>query len=163
MTGDPHRFMFPRPLKGRPGCDFSFSGVKTAVRTMVDELGTLSPTDVADLAAGFQAAVVDAIADRVARAIAQFQLSYAGGALVVAGGVAANTALRAALNARAAGAGLPFIAPPLALCTDNAVMIAWAGIERLRLGMTDPLDVKARPRWPLDPSAPVRPGAGVKA
>ncbi|GAA0571966.1 tRNA (adenosine(37)-N6)-threonylcarbamoyltransferase complex transferase subunit TsaD [Caenispirillum bisanense] len=161
-AGDPRRFPFPRPMKGRPGCDFSFSGLKTAVRQMVERLppGPLTAQDKADLAAGFQAAVVDSIADRVKRAVAGFN----GSALVVAGGVAANTALRAKLQALAAQAGLAFVAPPLRLCTDNAAMIAWAGLERLKAGQNDPLDFKPRPRWPLDPEAPKSTGAGaVKA
>lgn len=160
--GDPARFPFPRPMKGRPGCDFSFSGLKTAVRQMVETLppGPLTEQDKADLAAGFQAAVVDSIADRVKRALA----GYRGSAFVVAGGVAANSALRAKLQALSAQAGLPFVAPPLRLCTDNAAMIAWAGIERLKRGEADPLDFKPRPRWPLDPDAPKSRGAGaVKA
>ncbi|WP_404382345.1 tRNA (adenosine(37)-N6)-threonylcarbamoyltransferase complex transferase subunit TsaD [Caenispirillum salinarum] len=161
-AGDAARFPFPRPMKGRPGCDFSFSGLKTSVRQMVEKLppGPLSDHDKADLAAGFQAAVVDSIADRVKRALRDFR----GSAFVVAGGVAANSALRARLTALSAEAGLPFIAPPLRLCTDNAAMIAWAGLEHLRLGRTDPLDTRPRPRWPLDPEAPKSRGAGaVKA
>ncbi|SOD98919.1 tRNA (adenosine(37)-N6)-threonylcarbamoyltransferase complex transferase subunit TsaD [Caenispirillum bisanense] len=160
--GDARRFPFPRPMKGRPGCDFSFSGLKTSVRQMVETLppGPLSEQDKADLAAGFQAAVVDSIADRVKRALAGFR----GTAFVVAGGVAANSALREKLQALAAQAGLPFVAPPLRLCTDNAAMIAWAGIERLKAGESDPLDFRPRPRWPLDPDAPKSTGAGaVKA
>ncbi len=161
-AGDPRRFPFPRPMKGRPGCDFSFSGLKTAVRQMVERLppGPLTVQDKADLAAGFQAAVVESIADRVKRAVAGFH----GSALVVAGGVAANTALRDKLQVLAAQAGVAFVAPPLRLCTDNAAMIAWAGLERLKGGQTDPLDFKPRPRWPLDPEAPKSTGAGaVKA
>jgi N6-L-threonylcarbamoyladenine synthase len=160
------RFALPRPMKGKPGCDFSFSGLKTAVRVAASALppGPFSAEDTADLAASFQAAVVDAIVDRVGRACARFARDYPQGrTLVVSGGVAANTALRAGLKAVAAKAGFDFVAPPLALCTDNAAMIAWAGIERLRLGLTDPLDFKARPRWPLDPTAPPATGAGVKA
>ena len=162
--GDAARFAFPRPLKGRPGCDFSFSGLKTAVRVAAEALPEMTEQDVADLAAGFQAALVDSTADRVARAIAQFRTDYPGGrTLVASGGVAANTALRAALTAVSKKNGLSFVAPPVALCTDNAVMIAWAGAERLKLGLVDGLDIKPRPRWPLDPAAvPVR-GAGVKA
>ncbi len=165
-TADAKRFDFPRPLKGRPGCDFSFSGLKTAVRQAAEALppGPISEKDAADLAASFQAAVVDSIADRVARAAQKFRSAYpAGTTLVVSGGVAANTALRAALTQVAQKSGLNFVAPPVALCTDNAIMIAWAGVERLKLGLTDSLDVKARPRWPLDPDAPKAPGAGVKA
>ncbi|TAK99307.1 MAG: tRNA (adenosine(37)-N6)-threonylcarbamoyltransferase complex transferase subunit TsaD [Rhodospirillaceae bacterium] len=162
-TGDANRFPFPRPMKGKPGCDFSFSGLKTAVRLVVEALPQLSVQDVADLAASFQAALVEAIADRVRRAVAAFTAAYQGRTLVVAGGVAANTALRGALQNIADNAGLKFVAPPLALCTDNAVMIAWAGLERIHLGLTDPLDFRPRPRWPLDPTAPARHGAGVKA
>lgn len=165
-TADAKRFDFPRPMKGRPGCDFSFSGLKTAVRLAAEALppGPLTEKDAADLAASFQVAVVDSISDRVARAAQIFRNRYPSGTtLVVSGGVAANTALRAALTKVAEKSGLKFVAPPIALCTDNAVMIAWAGIERLKLGLTDGLDVKARPRWPLDPDAPKATGAGVKA
>ena len=166
LSGDSARFAFPRPLKGKPGCDFSFSGLKTAVRLAAEALpaGAFSEKDVADLAASFQAALVDSISDRVARAVEIFRRDYGNGsALVVAGGVAANTALRSALVKTAARVGLAFVAPPPALCTDNAVMIAWAGVERLKLGLIDGLDFKARPRWPLDPTAPKATGAGVKA
>ena len=142
-TGDPQRFDLPRPMVGRPGCDFSFSGLKAAVKRQVDALppGPLDPRDVADLAAGFQQAVADSLTDRTANAIALFRDRHpAGGALVVAGGVAANALLRDRLAALGERQGLPFIAPPLGLCTDNAAMIAWAGLERLRLGLTDGLD-----------------------
>ncbi|MBY0508590.1 MAG: hypothetical protein K2P94_00425, partial [Rhodospirillaceae bacterium] len=165
-NGDAKRFALPRPLKGKPGCDFSFSGLKTAVRLAAEALppGSLTEKDTADLAASFQAAVVESIADRVARAVVIFGEAYPEGKhLVVAGGVAANTVLRAMLMNTAAKAGLSFAAPPPALCTDNAVMIAWAGVERLKLGLVDGLDFKARPRWPLDPTAPKATGAGVKA
>ncbi|MDX2143796.1 MAG: tRNA (adenosine(37)-N6)-threonylcarbamoyltransferase complex transferase subunit TsaD [Rhodospirillaceae bacterium] len=164
--GDAQRFDLPRPMKGKPGCDFSFSGLKTAVRQAAESLppGPFSARDVADLAASFQAAVADAVADRVRRAVARFRTEYPHGrALVVAGGVAANTLLRAKLKTLAEKSGLDFVAPPLNLCTDNAVMIAWAGIERLRAGLADPLDFKPRPRWPLDPDAAPAIGAGVKA
>ena len=113
-----------------------------------------------DIAASFQAAVVDCLIDRTARALGRIDPPTA---LVVAGGVAANTAVRAALATLAAEHGLRFVAPPLWLCTDNAAMIAWAGAERFAAGLTDPLDVAARPRWPLDPSAEAVRGAGVKA
>lgn len=164
-SGDATRFAFARPMKGRPGCDFSFSGLKTAVRVAVEALppGPLSDKDVNDLAASFQAAVVESVGDRVRRALETFAESFEGRALVVAGGVAANTALRAELEKRARTAGFTFVAPPLALCTDNAVMIAWAALERFKLGLTDGLDFQARPRWPLDPTAPPARGAGVKA
>jgi N6-L-threonylcarbamoyladenine synthase len=163
--GNPARFAFARPMKGRPGCDFSFSGLKTSVRVTAEALpaGAIGETDMNDLAASFQAAAVESIGDRVRRALETFGDSYPGRTLVVSGGVAANTALRAELQSRARAAGFDFVAPPLALCTDNAIMIAWAALERFKLGLVDGLDFKARPRWPLDPTAPPARGAGVKA
>ena len=157
--GDPARFALPRPMKGREGCDFSFSGLKTAVRHLVAELPQpLSETDKADMAAAFQAAVGEVLADRAANALERFRSETGqAGPLVVAGGVAANAALREVLRALAEAKGTELVAPPLGLCTDNAAMIAWAGLERLRLGETSPLDAKARPRWPLDELTP--PGA----
>jgi N6-L-threonylcarbamoyladenine synthase len=152
-VGDAARFDLPRPMRGREGADFSFSGLKTAVRHTIEALppGPVSARDAADLAAGFQAAVADVIVDRSTNAIATFRTAHpAGDTLVVAGGVAANQTLRARLTALAAAEGVRLVAPPPALCTDNAAMIAWAGVERLRLGLTDCLDVPARPRWPLD-------------
>ncbi|HUA51164.1 MAG TPA: hypothetical protein VMB81_03320, partial [Candidatus Sulfotelmatobacter sp.] len=158
--GDAARFELPRPLRGRPGADFSFSGLKTAVRVVAEGLPHgpegrgFAPRDVADLAAGFQAAVSDVLVDRTRNAIAMFRARHADAtALVVAGGVAANRTLRARLADLAAVHGMTMTAPPPALCTDNAAMIAWAGIERLRLGLTDGLDFAPRPRWPLDPRA----------
>lgn len=150
--GDPTRFDLPRPMVGRGGLDFSFSGLKTAVRHQLAQLpDPKAPTAVADMAASFQAAVADVLADRCARALAVFQERYGvRGPLVVAGGVAANKALRSRLDAVAARAGSHLVAPPTALCTDNGAMIAWAGIERLRLGLVDPLDFAPRPRWPLE-------------
>jgi N6-L-threonylcarbamoyladenine synthase len=151
----PERFSLPRPMLGRPDCDFSFAGLKTAVRRAADALpadddGALDPADRPDLAAAFQSAVADVIADRTRRAIGIFLHDRpAGGALVVAGGVAANAQLRAALAELAAAEGLSFVAPPLGLCTDNAAMIAWAGLERFQLGQRDGFDVRPRPRWPL--------------
>lgn len=168
--GNPKRFALPRPLKGRPGCHFSFSGLKAAVKRTIDALppGDLMDQDVNDMAASFQAAVADVIGDRTRRAIHQFRdlcpnNGESGDTLVVAGGVAANTLLRERLQSVAAGEGMALAAPPLNLCTDNGAMIAWAGIERLRLGHTDGLDFAPRPRWPLDPDAPKATGAGVKA
>jgi N6-L-threonylcarbamoyladenine synthase len=159
--GNPDAVPLPRPMKGRPGCDFSFSGLKTAVR---QALQADDPPSVTDMAASFQAAVADSLADRVANAI---ELASADtpelGYLVIAGGVAANQYLRRRLDAVVADAGLKLVAPPVRLCTDNAAMIAWAGIERLRAGMTDDLDAPARARWPLDPDAEARPFAGRKA
>jgi N6-L-threonylcarbamoyladenine synthase len=155
-AGDPTRFALPRPMLGRPGCDFSFSGLKTAVHHAVRALpaGPIPPGDAADMAASFQAAVADVLADRCGNAMTAFCHGHADGAtLVVAGGVAANRALRARLRAAAAARGFGFLAPPPRMCTDNGAMIAWAGIERLRLGLTDGLDFSPRPRWPLDAMA----------
>jgi N6-L-threonylcarbamoyladenine synthase len=162
--GDPGRFALPRPMKSRPGCDFSFSGLKTAVRQITAERGPLDSRDQADLAASVQLAICEALTDRTANAIAWFRRKHpTGKTLVVAGGVAANRRLRMCLTRLAENAGLRFVAPPPALCTDNAAMIAWAGIERLGLNLADGLDAPLRPRWPLDTGAPQRPGAGVKA
>lgn len=155
-TGDPKRFDLPRPMLGRPDCDFSFSGLKTAVRHTLGRLPAdgLDAATASDIAASFQQAVADVLADRTARAIARFRAEFpAGDTLVVAGGVAANQALRRALAETADTAGMRFVAPPLGLCTDNAAMVAWAGIERLRQGLADGLDAPARPRWPLDEAA----------
>jgi N6-L-threonylcarbamoyladenine synthase len=158
--GDPKRFALPRPLIGRPQPDFSFAGLKTAVRIEAERIAPLSDGDVADLCAGFQAAVQDVVVDRTRTALRLFR---DGGrepsALVVAGGVAANQGLRAALAGLAAHAGTRFVAPPTELCGDNGAMIAWAGAERLALGLTDALDFPPRARWPLDRSAP----AGARA
>ncbi|MDA8233062.1 MAG: tRNA (adenosine(37)-N6)-threonylcarbamoyltransferase complex transferase subunit TsaD [Magnetospirillum sp.] len=164
-AGNPARFALPRPMKGRPGCDFSFSGLKNAVRLLIEDLPKpLSERDAADVAAAFQAAVAESIADRTRNAIREVAERWpAARHLVVAGGVAANGALRETLMTVGGEGGMDFIAPPLNLCTDNAAMIAWAGIERFRLGLTDPLDFAPRPRWPLDPTAAKRGGAGVKA
>jgi N6-L-threonylcarbamoyladenine synthase len=152
--GDPQRFPLPRPLLGRPGCDFSFSGLKTAMRLAIDRLGDEVDVARADLAASFQRVVADVIADRTTHAIAATRArGVEPTALVVAGGVAANTEIRDRLAATGAAHGLALRAPPLALCTDNAAMIAWAGIERLCRGERDALDIPARPRWPLDPAA----------
>jgi N6-L-threonylcarbamoyladenine synthase len=147
--GDPKRFDLPRPLLRREGCDFSFSGLKTAVAQLVagHGSGALPRPLVADIAASFQAAVADIMADRLAHALAMLPEANA---VIIAGGVAANQALRTRLAIVAGARGKPLIAPPQRLCTDNAVMVAWAGIERLRLGLTDPLSTPCRPRWPLD-------------
>jgi N6-L-threonylcarbamoyladenine synthase len=154
--GDPKAVPLPRPLMGSAEPHFSFAGLKSAVLRARDA-GIHQP---ADIAASFQQAAIDCVIDRTRRALAA---SGPVTALVVAGGVAANAALRAALTALAGEAGLPLVAPPPKLCTDNAAMIGWAGAERFAAGFTDPLDALARPRWPLDPDAePVR-GAGVKA
>ncbi|MDG3440709.1 tRNA (adenosine(37)-N6)-threonylcarbamoyltransferase complex transferase subunit TsaD [Nitrospirillum amazonense] len=166
---NPGRFELPAPMKGRPDCDFSFSGLKTAVRRHVEQLGTPTDADVADLAAAFHHAVGQSLLDRCDRAIKAFKGRHpaneqgGGRHLVVAGGVAANKYLREQLAKLAAKRGLIFTAPPLNLCTDNAAMIAWAGLERFRLGRTDGLDFAPRPRWPLDPTAKPMKFAGVKA
>ncbi len=153
QAGDPERFELPRPLRGRAGCDFSFSGLKTAVRHAVERLpaGPLSDRDVADLCAAFQQSVADVMADRSANAIALFRDRCPDGTtLAVAGGVAANRALRARIESVAEEHGLSFVAPPARLCTDNAAMVAWTGVERLALGLADGLDFAPRPRWPLE-------------
>ena len=172
--GNPAAVALPRPLLGSAEPHFSFAGLKSAVLRakqaqppIVAGCCGVGPVATgysdADIAAAFQQAAVDCVLDRTSRAIARAPQAKA---LVVAGGVAANQAIRSALKQLAASSGLAFSAPPLALCTDNAAMIAWAGLERLALDpgrAGDPLDFAARPRWPLDPEAePVR-GAGVKA
>ncbi|MGE0119398.1 MAG: tRNA (adenosine(37)-N6)-threonylcarbamoyltransferase complex transferase subunit TsaD [Dongiaceae bacterium] len=166
-AGDARRFDLPRPMVGRPAPDFSFSGLKTALRHRVAELAAdrpLAERDRRDLAAGLQAAIADCLADRTTRAIDIARARYPGlTALVVAGGVAANGAIRARLQEVATAADLRLTVPPPRLCTDNAAMIAWAGIERLRRGYRDGLDFAPRPRWPLDPAAPKAIGAGIKA
>ena len=151
VAGDPRRFDLPRPLKGRSGCDFSFSGLKTAVRQIIGTGAAGGSQDIADLAAAIELAICDTILDRTANAIDRFREQHPDGAtLVAAGGVAANAMLRRRLAALAADSGLEFVAPPPVLCTDNGAMIAWAGLERLRLGHVDELDAPVRPRWPLD-------------
>jgi N6-L-threonylcarbamoyladenine synthase len=162
--GAADRFDLPRPLLGREGCDFSFSGLKTAVRHTLESLHKVHAHDRADLAASFQQAVADTLADRVSHAVRMFHGQHPGGdTLVIAGGVAANRAIRERLEEVALAYRMTLIAPPPRLCTDNAAMIAWAGLERLRLGKTDSLTVPARARWPLDPAAARVPFAGVKA
>ena len=149
--GDARRFDLPRPLKGRSGCDFSFSGLKTAVRQIIATGAAAGASDIADLAAAVELAICDSILDRTANAVDWFRQNNPDGVtLVAAGGVAANTMLRRRLTALAANSDLDFIAPPPALCTDNGAMIGWAGLERLRLGRVDELDAPVRPRWPLD-------------
>ncbi|WP_170440108.1 tRNA (adenosine(37)-N6)-threonylcarbamoyltransferase complex transferase subunit TsaD [Ruegeria arenilitoris] len=165
--GDPKRFRFPRPLLDRPGCDLSFSGLKTALMRMRDQIvaekGGLTRQDRADLCAGFQQAVVDTLAEKTRRAIALYlETNPAEPVITVAGGVAANTAIRSSLESVSADSGARFTAPPLHLCTDNAAMIAYAGLERFRLGARDGLDLTARPRWPLDQTSPAMLGGGRK-
>ena len=156
LAGDPAAVPLPRPLVGSAEPHFSFAGLKSAA-LRAHETGRYAD---ADIAASFQQAVVDCLIDRTARAIAS---APGATALVVAGGVAANQAIRAALAALAAAHNLPFVAPPLWLCTDNAAMIAWAGALRFERGLVDGLDARARARWPLDPDAEKARGAGVKA
>lgn len=156
----------PRPMKGRPGCDFSFSGLKTAVRQTLEKRTEdhLDDQSIADIALAFHEAAADVLADRCRHAIEMFRADHpAGDTLVVAGGVAANRYLRDALDYAAQAQAMRLVVAPPALCTDNAAMVAWAGVERLRLGLTDDLDFKPRPRWPLDPDGPKVGFAGVKA
>lgn len=161
-SGDPDRFDLPRPLLDRPGCDMSFSGLKTAALRLRDQLiaeqGGLRQQDRADLCAAFQTAVAEVLAEKARRALAASPAPL----LAVAGGVAANRAIRTALEQVASDTGARFLAPPLALCTDNGAMIAWAGIERFRLGHRDGMDLAARPRWPLDRNAAPMLGSGRK-
>ena len=149
--GDPRRFALPRPMSGRRDADFSLSGLKTALRLEAEKIAPLSDQDVADLCASFQQAVVDVVKDRLRAGLRMFRLRIGNPtALVCAGGVAANQAIRKILHRVAFEIGSELVAPPPALCTDNGAMIAWAGLERLELGLTDPLDVAPRARWPLD-------------
>lgn len=146
--GNPKRYALPRPMMGREGADFSFSGLKTAVRLLTLQ----EPVNAADLAAGFQAAVIDCMTDRTRAAMAMFRRDYPdcrAPAFVLAGGVAANGAIRSALGTLADKEGFALNVPPVRLCTDNGAMIAWAGLERAHLGLFDPLDAPARARWPL--------------
>jgi len=166
-SGDPDRFRLPRPLLDRPGADMSFSGLKTALLRERDKLiardGGLRRHDRADLCASFQAAVSDVLAEKSRRALAIYlELQPTAPVFAVAGGVSANMSIRAALETISNAAGATFLAPPLALCTDNAAMIAWAGIERFRAGRRDDLSLKARPRWPLDETAPAMLGSGKR-
>ncbi|WP_177176828.1 tRNA (adenosine(37)-N6)-threonylcarbamoyltransferase complex transferase subunit TsaD [Faunimonas pinastri] len=161
LAGDPTRFPLPRPLKGQPGCNFSLSGLKTAVRLAAEDAAPLTERDVSDLCASFQAAVAEVVEDRSRRALALMREEIgAPTALVVAGGVAANKAIRARLETLCNGMGLAFVAPPMALCTDNAAMIAWAGALRLAEGLSPDPELPARPRWPLDESAEPMHGSG---
>jgi N6-L-threonylcarbamoyladenine synthase len=149
--GDPARFSLPRPMSGRHDADFSLSGLKTALRLEAEKIVPLSNQDVADLCASFQQAVVDVVLDRLRSGLRLFRDRIGTPtALVCAGGVAANQAIRKVLHRAAFEAGTSLVAPPPALCTDNGAMIAWAGAERLALGLTDALDFAPRPRWPLE-------------
>lgn len=166
LTGDPKRIRFPRPLLDRPGCDMSFSGLKTALlraRDAVMEGGRLRMQDRADLCAGFQAAVVDVLAEKTRRALTLYLAANPSDpVLAVAGGVAANKAIRAGLETVSAEMGVRFVAPPLRLCTDNGAMIAYAGLERFAAGARDDMTLAARPRWPLDRDAAGMLGGGKK-
>lgn len=162
-TGDPSRFQLPRPMIGRPGADFSLSGLKTAVRLAAEAAAPLSDGDIADLAASFQAAIVEVVIDRTRNAMQAFadEEGSARPVLVAAGGVAANGAIRTALRGLADSEGFGLCTPPQELCTDNAAMVAWAGIERLASGHRDGWEAAARPRWPLD-EAVAGVGGGTK-
>jgi len=152
--GDPERFAFPRPMLGRPDANFSLSGLKTAVRNEASRLMPFEPEDVSDLCASFQAAVLESTADRLSVGLRLFHERFGPPrALVAAGGVAANRALRVALQDVATKAQTSLIIPPPALCTDNGAMIAWAGAERLALGLIDTMDAPPRARWRLDANA----------
>jgi N6-L-threonylcarbamoyladenine synthase len=165
--GDPERFRFPRPLLDRPDCNLSFSGLKTALMRMRDQIiaekGGLTRQDRADLCAGFQAAIVDTLVEKTRRALRLYledKPQYP--TLAVAGGVAANTEIRNGLMALCGELETDFLAPPLALCTDNAAMIAYAGLERYKTGARDGMSLSARPRWPLDKTSPALIGSGKK-
>jgi N6-L-threonylcarbamoyladenine synthase len=163
LRGNAKRFDFPRPLKGRKDCNFSFSGLKTAVRETVQKLGELTDQDVCDVCASFEAAVAETVADRLKQACAAFKETHAdveSPALIIAGGVAANQTLRKVFLSTAQHHGFLMVVPPFNLCTDNAAMIAWAGAERLALGESDDINFKARPRWPLDTVSPAVYGSG---
>jgi N6-L-threonylcarbamoyladenine synthase len=166
QIGDENRFDLPRPMRGRAEPHFSFAGLKTALRRRAEALAPISDKDIADLCASFQRAVCDVMIDRTATAMALYTASLENNAdrqLVVAGGVAANQAIRASLEDLCADKGFTLHVPPAALCTDNGAMIAWAGAERLARGLRDGLEFSARARWPLDKDAPPAIGAGVKA
>lgn len=172
-SGDEKRFTLPRPLIGSQDCNLSFSGLKTAVRKIVETYapdGEIAHADIpkhdlADICACFQYTATDCLCRKLKKAITYFKEKYPKGKnLVVSGGVASNTYLRAKLQKLADDNDLIFAAPPIRFCTDNGVMIAWAGLERFRKGYTNELDFKPRPRWPLDADAPKAAGAGgVKA
>ncbi|OLP56176.1 tRNA (adenosine(37)-N6)-threonylcarbamoyltransferase complex transferase subunit TsaD [Rhizobium rhizosphaerae] len=164
LTGDADRFAFPRPLVGEARLDFSFSGLKTAVRQAAQAIAPLSDQDVADICASFQKAITRTLKDRIGRGLARYrQLPQGAPALVVAGGVAANKAIRQMLQGLCTEHGVRFVAPPMSLCTDNAAMIAWAGAERLAFDLApDPLSASPRSRWPLDAKAEALIGYGKR-
>lgn len=162
--GDVTRFRLPRPLLDRPGLDMSFAGLKTALRTQAKKLEPIDDQTVADLCAAFQRSVSDVLAARTKSALALFSEKHpdAEPVIVVAGGVAANQEIRESLLSAAQASNARFVAPPMSLCTDNAAMIAWAGIERLELGPVDDMALSPRPRWPLDSANAGVLGAGKK-
>jgi N6-L-threonylcarbamoyladenine synthase len=165
--GEASRFAFPRPLKGDVRPDFSFSGLKTAVRQAALAIAPLSDEDVADICAAFQKAITDTLRDRTGRSLVRFREAFpdiATPTLVIAGGVAANRAIRAMLEDLCGRHGMALAAPPMALCTDNAAMIAWAGLERMRAGLAngDAMDFVPRSRWPLDERASPMIGSGKR-
>jgi N6-L-threonylcarbamoyladenine synthase len=150
LAGDPLRFALPRPMLGKLNADFSLSGLKTALRLEAEKIAPVSAQDVCDLCASFQQAVVDVVADRLRCGLKMFRARFGTPtALVAAGGVAANEAIRKVLARVAFEVGTTLVVPPAELCTDNGAMIAWAGAERLALGLRDTLDTAPRPRWPL--------------
>jgi N6-L-threonylcarbamoyladenine synthase len=161
-SGDPARFALPRPMLGKPNANFSLSGLKTALRLEAEKIAPISDQDVRDLCASFQQAVVDVVADRLRAGLKLFRERCGNPtALVAAGGVAANEAIRKVLHRLAFEMGTVLVLPPPALCTDNGAMIAWAGAERLALGLTDTLDTPPHARWPLSEVAS-RNGGGRK-
>lgn len=172
-TGNDSRFTLPRPLLGSNDCNLSFSGLKTAVRKIIEsyspdgivEHAILPKQDVSDICACFQMTATDCLVRKLEKAIKYFKQKYPEGQhIVVSGGVASNTYLRGKLKELSNNYNLEFAAPPIRFCTDNGVMVAWAGLERFRQGLVDSLDFKPRPRWPLDENAPKAAGAGgVKA
>ena len=163
-AGDPARFALPRPMAGKPNADFSLSGLKTALRLEAEKIAPISSQDVRDLCASFQQAVMDVVADRLRSGLKLFRAQFGfPTALVAAGGVAANDAIRSALQRVAFEAGTTLVVPPAELCTDNGAMIAWAGAERLTLGLRDTLDTAPLPRWPLaDVRGPLTNPAGSR-
>lgn len=165
--GNPKRFSFPRPLRGEARPDFSFSGLKTAVRQAASAIAPLSHQDVADICASFQLAITETLQERVGRSLTKFREQYPdleNPALVVAGGVAANQAIRSALEKLCTENNMHLVAPPIGLCTDNAAMIAWAGLERIRAGLVDEnaMGFAPRSRWPLDEAASPMIGSGKR-
>ena len=166
-SGNPERYSLPRPLVGKPGCDFSFSGLKTALVRTVDKFvrSGARPTNeqISNLAASYQAAIADCLVDRTANAMKMYRIKHGRDLrFVIAGGVAANALIRSNMEALCELEGFSYFAPPLWLCTDNGAMIAWAGLEHLAKGHTDPLDFPARARWPLDQQSAPKIGHGKR-